>query len=968
MHDRELAGKDRLLAPDGFDASWYLAQYPDVAKLGMRPLDHYRWIGARLGRKAGPDAVPGWMPADLPAAAPIVGAPTGAGLIGGGGLSWRTTQRVPAEFIGEGGVAASALANVSVAIHAHMYYADLAPEFAQYMARMPCRFDLFVSVPDTAAQALVNAEFQPIPNLGRLDVRIVPNVGRDIAPFVVEFARDLAQYDVCAHIQSKKSLYNQGATDGWREYILGSLFNNPERIAFFVHLLNKGRYGIIYPQTYHNIPYMAHSWLANRGLADHFGSRFKVSGIADTYLDFPAGSMFWARTDAVRPLLEAGLDWKDFPSEQGQTDGTLAHCIERMLGVVPASRHFQHGVIRDKQTPSWSRWRLNQFLDRPLQHIHDTIADPAIKIVGFDIFDTLLIRPLLDADYVKTLLDTEYARAGFAGFHGVRASHEGAARTAKGADVDIHEIYDALTTATGRADILCKEREMELEIATVRPRTEVVALFQMARRLGKRVVLASDMFLPRAVIETMLDACGVGGWDHFYLSCEIGLRKDSGRLYEHILACENIAPDQMLMIGDNERSDFQIPADMGLRALHVVKPVHLLRAMPRFEGLVPNTQDADLGAQFVFGAIASENFGAISYPDFSADDMFGSARRIGYGLLGPIVLAFCQWLERRVEEDGLTCLHFMAREGKFLKRAFDLWQRRRPEPVRTEYLLISRRAVTVPCIGTLEDALDIASANNFYGASMDAFLQERFGVTLDRASWADIERNNLWQRAQPLEIVDGHIDHIRPFMAAILPRILAQGEQERHATLAYFKAVGIADEGTAVVDIGYSGTIQRHLVKLLNSKLPGLYMITDAKGQEWGAQSGVPIRGCFIEGASRSLDASPMFLHSFLLEKMLSANDQQVMRYASADTVEFRTIPNHVNRGAVARVELQDAAMRFIVEAVRVRDELSADLTISTELCVALYTRFSSHLSNNERQIFADLELDDFYCGRGMVS
>ena len=162
---------------------------------------------------------------------------------------------------------------------------------------------------------------------------------------------------------------------------------------------------------------MAHTWLANRGLANQFGPRFELSAIPDSYFDFPAGSMFWARTDAIRPLLEAGLDWQDFPPEQGQTDGTLAHCIERMLGLVPTSRHFQHGVIRDRQAPSWSRWRMNQFVDRPLQYMHDMIADPAVKVVGFDIFDTLLTRPLLDADYVKTLLEAEYARLGLSLIH-----------------------------------------------------------------------------------------------------------------------------------------------------------------------------------------------------------------------------------------------------------------------------------------------------------------------------------------------------------------------------------------------------------------------------------------------------------------------------------------------------------------------------------------------------------------------
>ena len=35
---------------NAFDAKFYLEYYPDVTKTGMDPLEHYEWIGRRLGR------------------------------------------------------------------------------------------------------------------------------------------------------------------------------------------------------------------------------------------------------------------------------------------------------------------------------------------------------------------------------------------------------------------------------------------------------------------------------------------------------------------------------------------------------------------------------------------------------------------------------------------------------------------------------------------------------------------------------------------------------------------------------------------------------------------------------------------------------------------------------------------------------------------------------------------------------
>jgi len=687
--------------------------------------------------------------------------------------------------------------------------------------------------------------------------------------------------------------------------------------------------------------------------------------------------MFWARTDAIRPLLEAGLQWSDFPPELGQTDGTLAHCIERMLGVVPTSRHYLHGVIRDTRTPSWSRWRLNQFIDRPFEHIKAAIADPEIQIVAFDIFDTLLTRPLLDADFVKHLLQTELENEGIHGFRENRVRAEQAARESKRQDVDIYDIYQNLTRFQGNLENrLTPEREIELEARSVRPRQEVVALLEFAARSGKKIVLASDMFLPRQTIEDMLERCEIRGWDALYLSSQVGVRKDSGKLYEHILEKEALAPGQMVMIGDNERSDFQIPADMGICAIHVVKPQNIMRAMPRFAELVPDAATAPLADQFLFGSIASEIFGGITYPHFSPDNMFGiSARLIGYGLLGPITVAFSQWLLDQAQENGIERLYFLAREGKFLKTVFDRWQSSGLSEdqgstwrnIASEYLLISRRAITVPCIQTIEDIFAIAESNDFYGAPMTMFLDERFGTVLDDATWLKCEDEKVWSRDALLTIEGGNIDHIRHFLRVIAPYIFRQANVERQNALRYCNDMGlVAHGGKAVVDVGYGATIQRHLIKLLDQKIDGLYMMTDRNGAALELKADVMSKGCFVNSAERLPTSSPLFIHSFILEKMLSSDDEQVIRYTPAGA-QFRHQADDTNSARNVRHEMQQGALDFVAEAVRFRDEMSGSLQISKAHCEALFSSFVTNMSEREREIFSSLVLDDFYCGRGIV-
>ncbi|NUB46525.1 glycosyltransferase [Fertoebacter nigrum] len=51
---RMAAARAELEASGLFDADWYAETYPDVAFAGMDPVDHFLWLGQRLGRSPGP--------------------------------------------------------------------------------------------------------------------------------------------------------------------------------------------------------------------------------------------------------------------------------------------------------------------------------------------------------------------------------------------------------------------------------------------------------------------------------------------------------------------------------------------------------------------------------------------------------------------------------------------------------------------------------------------------------------------------------------------------------------------------------------------------------------------------------------------------------------------------------------------------------------------------------------------------
>ena len=53
-------------------------------------------------------------------------------------------------------------------------------------------------------------------------------------------------------------------------------------------------------------------------------------------LRFAAGSMYWARASILRRLADLRLTAADFEDEAGQIDGTTAHALERVIGILAA--------------------------------------------------------------------------------------------------------------------------------------------------------------------------------------------------------------------------------------------------------------------------------------------------------------------------------------------------------------------------------------------------------------------------------------------------------------------------------------------------------------------------------------------------------------------------------------------------------------------------------------------------------
>ncbi|MBS0425222.1 MAG: glycosyltransferase [Proteobacteria bacterium] len=868
-----------------------------------------------------------------------------------------------------------------IAIHAHIFYADLAAEFASYLGNMPFPYDLFVSTPDEAASQICEHAFSHLPHLGQLTITIVPNRGRDIAPMFCTFGTALQEYDYIAHIHSKKSLHTKGATDGWREYLLTHLLGNPVQIQKIFSLLTGDKnVGFIYPHNSSVIPYWANTWLSNKTNGYILCEKLGITDFPIGYFDFPAGSMFWAQSKALQPLFNARFRIEDFSEEAGQNDATLAHCIERLF--VLATRKSGHNavILWDKQSNNWSRWRIDQqyLLHKP-ENIHIQLRNPAIRIVVFDIFDTLITRPLLDPESIKRIVARRIGGKAGQLYLEYRAMAESEARRIAGYDVGLDAIFKQFATLSGlSADVaeqIC-ELEKTIELAIVSPRPETIALFRLAINLGKRVVLASDMYLPRSVIETMLARCGIDGWHKFYLSSDNRLRKDTGDFYRQLLVDENASPHEILVIGDNEHSDVQIPVDRGFRALHIMRPVELARATPRFEPIIEQTLNRnvrnDLNKQLALGIIVQGNFHPLFYPCFDpADFVPASPWAIGFTIAGPLVLSFVQWLVKKAATDGMKRLYFLAREGQILKMVYDLWVADKTDAVASEYLVLSRRAITVPMISSLDDIFKIA-CTHYAPNPMPDFIFERYGLSLSDEECEELARRKIWPMKKMVTVEEENIDHLKPLLQELEKRILNQAAQERPGLMAYLHHLELNKDSTvAIVDIGYAATTQGRLNQLLGQKIHGYYLMTLDSAEQVAMEHQVIAQGYYCHYAKPSATEPVIYRKSFTIEKFLSADDAQIVCYRKTNSTdiapEFRKQSDEERQTSVARAEIRRGILDFVNQSINLRDNLLTDFEVPREIAEDLFLQFIKNPSGSETDLLRALVLDDYYYGHGLV-
>lgn len=236
------------------------------------------------------------------------------------------------EVITPNSAAPDAPKKLRVALHVHVYYADLFEQILIGLDRNQMRPDLFLSAPNDRVKA--DLQLLCLKYTGKIaSIEVVPNVGRDIGPFLTAFEhRHIDEYDVVGHLHTKKSKAVNNADVGkvWYAFLVDNLIgtNAPMGDIILSHFEANPKLGLVYPEDPHIV-----GWDANIPHAEALRARLGI-GLLPHNISFPVGTMFWARTDSLKQFKEAQFRWEDYPEEPLPYDGSMLHALERLFPIV----------------------------------------------------------------------------------------------------------------------------------------------------------------------------------------------------------------------------------------------------------------------------------------------------------------------------------------------------------------------------------------------------------------------------------------------------------------------------------------------------------------------------------------------------------------------------------------------------------------------------------------------------------
>lgn len=280
-------------------------------------------------------------------------------------------------------------------------------------------------------------------------------------------------------------------------------------------------------------------------------------------------------------------------------------------------------------------------------------------VVSFDVFDTLLIRPFVFPVDLFDFIEQTEKKSGFAKER-MAAERRTREILKDYEDITIDDIYENITD-----EFLClKNLELEYEKKFLKVHPENFKLYAEAIRLGKKVIVTSDMYFTKDFLKQVLILNGYTNLDEVFVSSYYKKCKWSGNLFKEVI--KKYPKCKIIHIGDNYDADVEAPKKLGISTHLVYKYFDSFAELPlnykyksyleRVKGRAyPSWHLALVAYKWCFNKLNLENY--FYY--------------LGFAIAAPTVIGYCNFIYKTLKRNKINTALFVSRDGYLLMKVLE---------------------------------------------------------------------------------------------------------------------------------------------------------------------------------------------------------------------------------------------------------------------------------------------------------
>ncbi|SHJ43640.1 HAD family hydrolase [Pseudobutyrivibrio xylanivorans] len=402
-------------------------------------------------------------------------------------------------------------------------------------------------------------------------------------------------------------------------------------------------------------------------------------------------------------------------------------------------------------------------------------------VISFDIFDTLIFRPFSAPTDLFFLIGQ---RLSYMDFKRIRVEAEHKSRMEQfnkngTFEVTLEDIWATVSEMTGLDAEKGVALETEIELSMCYANSYMRNVFDALVSMGKHIVITSDMYLTKDLLEKILSQNGYKGYDELYVSCEIDLGKSDGQLFDYVRdECIEAYGKNITFahIGDNEVSDVKNADSHGFKAFHYPN-VNKNTIMNRTFDMSP----------IIGGAYR----GVVNNRLYAGMDSMNMNQEFGFIYGGLFVMGYCNYIHDYVESHNIDKVMFLSRDGEIIKRIYDNMY---PDDD-TCYAYISRLAAAKLSAGYLK--YDFLRKMVYHKATNEKTMSQ----VLEAMELPDLKIKNGRRKLHY-----GNVNSFIDFLNENWDSVLETYKPQREAAGEWYRELIGEAKSAVVVDIGWAGS------------------------------------------------------------------------------------------------------------------------------------------------------------------